>query len=63
MPEVDPHPDYPPEDGGYLWRNQYSPFAMAFILNCVPDKFSTEPENDLRAGKRPGQLSQKLCKL
>ena len=63
MLKVNPHPDYPPEDGGYLGGNDFSPFVLAFILNCVAGKISTELENDVRDGKRPGQLSQKLCRL
>jgi len=35
MLKVDPHPDYPPEDGRYLRRNDFSPVAVAIILNVM----------------------------
>ena len=38
MLKVDPHPDYPSEDGRYLRGNDFSPVAVAIILNCDGDK-------------------------
>ena len=38
MLKVQPHPDYPPEEGRYLRGNDFSPVAVAIILN-------TEAEN------------------
>lgn len=38
MLKVDPHPDYPPEEGRYLRGNDFSPVALAIILNCDADE-------------------------
>ena len=38
MLKVQPHPDYPPEEGRYLRGNDFSPVAVAIVLN-------TEAEN------------------
>jgi hypothetical protein len=50
MLKVNPHPDYPPEEGRYLRRNDFSPVAVAIILNCDADKIPSEIENVVRAG-------------
>jgi tetrahydromethanopterin S-methyltransferase subunit A len=54
MLKVKPDPDYPPEDGRYLRGNDYSPVAVAIILNCDADKTPTELENLMRAGIETG---------
>ncbi len=54
MRKVDPHPDYPPEDGQYLRGNDFSPVAVAIILNCDADKIPPELENLVRAGIETG---------
>jgi tetrahydromethanopterin S-methyltransferase subunit A len=54
MLKVDPHPDYPPEDGRYLRGNDSSPVAVAIILNCDADKIPKELENLVRAGIETG---------
>jgi tetrahydromethanopterin S-methyltransferase subunit A len=54
MLKVDPHPDYPPEDGRYLKGNDSSPVAVAIILNCDADKIPKELENLVRAGIETG---------
>jgi len=54
MLKVKPHPDYPPEDGRYLRGNDYSPVAVAIILNCDADKIPAELENLMRAGIETG---------
>jgi len=54
MLKVDPHPDYPPEDGRYLRGNDFSPVAVAIILNRDEDKIPQEIENLIRAGIETG---------
>ena len=54
MLKVDPHPDYPPEDGRYLRGNDFSPVAVAIILNCDADKIPRELEDLVRAGIEAG---------
>ncbi|PIU52878.1 MAG: hypothetical protein COS90_09160 [Deltaproteobacteria bacterium CG07_land_8_20_14_0_80_60_11] len=54
MLKVDPHPDYPPEDGRYLRGNDFSPIAVAIILNRDEDKIPPEIENLIRAGIETG---------
>ena len=54
MLKVTPHPDYPPEDGRYLRGNDFSPVAVAIILNCDADKIPRELENLVRAGIETG---------
>jgi tetrahydromethanopterin S-methyltransferase subunit A len=54
MLKVDPHPDYPPEDGRYLRGNDFSPVAVAIILNTDEDKIPHELENLVRAGLEAG---------
>ena len=44
MLKVNPHPDYPPEDGRYIRGNDFSPVAVAIILNCEADKIPRELE-------------------
>lgn len=54
MPKVNPHPDYPPEEGRYLRGNDFSPVAVAVILNCDADKIPPELEELVRAGLESG---------
>lgn len=54
MLKVNPHPDYPPEDGRYLRGNDFSPVAVAVILNCDAEKIPPEIENLVRAGIEAG---------
>ena len=54
MLKVDPHPDYPPEEGRYLRGNDYSPVAVVIILNCDADKIPPELENLVRTAIETG---------
>ena len=54
MLKVDPHPEYPQEDGRYLRGNDSSPVAVAIILNCDADKIPPELEILVRAGIETG---------
>ena len=54
MLKVDPHPDYPPEDGRYLRGNDFSPVAVAIILTTDEDKIPAEIEKLVRAGIEAG---------
>jgi tetrahydromethanopterin S-methyltransferase subunit A len=54
MIKVDPHPDYPPEEGRYLRGNDYSPVAVAIILNCDSDKIPPDLEQLVRVGLESG---------
>lgn len=54
MLKVDPHPDYPPEDGRYVRGNDFSPVAVAIILNCEADKIPKELETLVRMGVESG---------
>ena len=54
MFKVDPHPDYPPEDGRYLRGNDFSPAAVAIILTTDEDKIPHELETLVRVGIETG---------
>ncbi len=54
MLKVDPHPDYPPEEGRYLRGNDYSPVAVAIVLNCDADKIPPDLEQLVRVGLEAG---------
>ena len=54
MLKVNPHPDYPPEEGRYVRGNDSSPVALAVILNCDADKIPPEIEALVRAGVESG---------
>jgi tetrahydromethanopterin S-methyltransferase subunit A len=54
MLKADPHPDYPPEDGRYLRGNDYSPVAVAIILNTSPERIPPELERLVKAGFEAG---------
>jgi tetrahydromethanopterin S-methyltransferase subunit A len=49
-----PHPDYPSEPGRYIRGNDYSPVAVAIILNTDEDKIPPEIESLVRAGAETG---------
>lgn len=52
--KVQPHPDYPPEEGRYLRGNDFSPVAVVIILNADEDKIPPEIEAMVRAGIETG---------
>ncbi len=54
MLKVNPHPDYPVEEGRYIRGNDRSPVAVAIILNCEADKIPRELETLVRAGVESG---------
>ncbi|MCX5811116.1 MAG: tetrahydromethanopterin S-methyltransferase subunit A [Proteobacteria bacterium] len=54
MLKVAPHPDYPLEEGRYIRGNDFSPVAVAIILNCDADKIPREIESLVRAGAESG---------
>jgi tetrahydromethanopterin S-methyltransferase subunit A len=54
MLKVSPHPDYPPEQGRYVRGNDFSPAAVAIILNCEAEKIPREIEDLVRAGIESG---------
>lgn len=54
MLKVDPHPEYPPEEGRYIRGNDFSPVALMIILNRDGDKIPTEIEKLVRAGVESG---------
>ncbi len=54
MLKVQPHPDYPPEKGRYLRGNDFSPVAVAIVLNRDQDKIPPEIEELVRAGYESG---------
>jgi tetrahydromethanopterin S-methyltransferase subunit A len=54
MLKVDPHPDYPPEEGRYIRGNDFSPVAVAIVLNCEPEKIPPDLESLVRAGAEAG---------
>ncbi|MFC2177249.1 tetrahydromethanopterin S-methyltransferase subunit A [Actinomycetota bacterium] len=54
MLKIDPHPDYPSEEGRYLRGNDRSPVAVAIVLNCDEDKIPPDIEVLVRAGIEAG---------
>jgi tetrahydromethanopterin S-methyltransferase subunit A len=54
MLKVNPHPDYPPEEGRYVRGNDFSPVAVAIILNTDDDKIPPDLERLVRAGLESG---------
>jgi len=54
MLKVDPHPDYPPEEGRYLRGNDRSPVVVVVILNDPEDKIPPEIERLVRVGVEAG---------
>ena len=54
MQKVSVSQDYPPEEGRYLRGNDYSPVAVAVILNCEAEKIPPDLEALVRAGIESG---------
>ncbi|MFZ5910311.1 MAG: tetrahydromethanopterin S-methyltransferase subunit A [Chloroflexota bacterium] len=54
MLKVDPHPDYPPEEGRYIRGNDFSPVTVAIVLNCDADKIPPDLEALARVGAEAG---------
>jgi len=54
MLKVNPHPDYPPEEGRYLRGNDFSPAVVVVVLNREEDKIPPEIEALVRAGLESG---------
>jgi len=54
MLKVNPHPDYPSEEGRYIRGNDFSPVAVAIILNCDGDKIPPKLEKLVRTGIESG---------
>ena len=54
MLKINPHPDYPPEEGRYVRGNDASPVAVAIILNHDADKIPPEIEMLVRTGIETG---------
>jgi tetrahydromethanopterin S-methyltransferase subunit A len=54
MLKVPTHPDYPPEHGRFIRGNDYSPVAVAIVLNRDEDKIPPDIEEMVRAGARSG---------
>ena len=54
MLKVDPHPDYPPEEGRYLRGNDRSPVVVVVVLNDPEDKIPPEIEQLVRVGVEAG---------
>jgi tetrahydromethanopterin S-methyltransferase subunit A len=54
MLKVNPHSDYPPEEGRYIKGNDFSPVALAVILNTDADKIPVEIERLVRVGIESG---------
>jgi tetrahydromethanopterin S-methyltransferase subunit A len=52
--KVRPHPDYPSEEGRYLRGNDFSPVAVAVVLNTDEDPIPPEIEALVRAGVESG---------
>ena len=54
MLKVDPHPDYPPEEGRYLRGDDASPVAVAVILNTDAEAIPPDLVRLVRAGLESG---------
>ena len=54
MLKVDPHPDYPPEEGCYIRGNDRSPVAVCIILKWDQEKVPPEIEELVRVGAESG---------
>lgn len=52
--KVEPHPDYPPEEGRYLRGNDRSPVAVAIVLHRDADKIPRDIEALVRTGIEAG---------
>jgi tetrahydromethanopterin S-methyltransferase subunit A len=54
MLKVDPHPDYPPEEGCFIRGNDRSPAVVCIILKWDQDKVPESIEALVRAGAESG---------
>jgi tetrahydromethanopterin S-methyltransferase subunit A len=54
MLKVNPHPDYPHEEGRYLRGNDYSPAAVVIILTTDAEAIPPEIEKFVRTGVETG---------
>jgi tetrahydromethanopterin S-methyltransferase subunit A len=54
MLKTPPHPDYPPEEGRYIRGNDFSPVAVAIILNRDADKIPHDIQTLTRVGVESG---------
>jgi tetrahydromethanopterin S-methyltransferase subunit A len=54
MLKVKPHPDYPLEEGRFVRGNDYSPVAVAIILNTDADKIPPDLQALIRAAVESG---------
>jgi tetrahydromethanopterin S-methyltransferase subunit A len=54
MLKVDPHPNYPPEDGRYVRGNDYSPVIVVIVLSRPDDNIPAEIEELVRSGLESG---------
>lgn len=54
MLKVKAHPEYPVEEGRYIRGNDFSPVAVAIILNCDEDKIPLDLERLIRIGAENG---------
>lgn len=61
MLKVSPHPEYPPEEGRYIRGNDFSPVAVAIILNCDADKIPSDLEKLVRAAIKSGAVLSGLA--
>jgi tetrahydromethanopterin S-methyltransferase subunit A len=52
--KVDPHPNYPPEEGRYLRGNDRSPVVVVVVLNHAEDNIPREIEQLVRVGLEAG---------
>jgi tetrahydromethanopterin S-methyltransferase subunit A len=52
--KVDPHPDYPPEEGCFIRGNDRSPVVVCIILKWDQDKVPPQIETLVRAGAESG---------
>jgi len=58
MLKASPHPDYPPEENRYIRGVDFSPVAVAIIMNCDADKTPSALKNLVRCGIESGAV---LC--
>lgn len=54
MLKVQPHPEYPPEEGRYLRGNDYSPAFVVIILTYDAEAIPPEIEHLVRTGVGAG---------
>jgi hypothetical protein len=53
---VSPHPEYPPKEDRCIRGNDFSPVAVAIILNCDADKIPSDLERLVRAAIESGAV-------